>query len=72
MSDDDAAVTMTDQYGDRIVVDTLGADVLIQFWRSPHDFFGMWFTPEKQEEFAQLYVAACHQAKVNAAQAVSG
>lgn len=28
--------------------------------------------PAQQEEFTQLYVAACHQAQASAAQAVSG
>jgi hypothetical protein len=32
-------------------------------------FVGADFDAAQQEEFAQYYVAACHQAKVNAAQA---
>lgn len=71
MSDGDDVGTMTDQYGDHIVVSVLSGDVCIQFYRSPHDFFGMWLRPEEQEEFAQLYVAACHRAKAHAAQAVT-
>jgi hypothetical protein len=65
-SDDEEVGTVTDQYGDDIVMSVLRGDVCIQFHRGPHDFIGMWLGPEEQEHFAQLYVAACHQAKANA------
>ena len=66
MSDGEKVGTLTDQFGDRIVVSVLKGDVCVQFYRSTHDFTGMWLGPEQQEEFAQFFVAACHQAKANA------
>jgi DNA-binding protein YbaB len=62
---DDAEVigTVTDALGDVVKVGVIGGAVLIGVSGSPAIL-----EEAKQEEFAQLYVAACHQAKVNAAQ----
>lgn len=63
---------MNDVYGDLIDVQAGQGDVLLTFSEPDHSdcLITMRLDPAKQEEFAQLYVAACHQAKVNAAQAV--
>lgn len=56
---------MTDETGDGIAVRVSGHDVYIAFHGGVRGM-AVVLGPEKQEEFAQLYAAACHQAKAHA------
>jgi hypothetical protein len=58
---------MTDDCDDSILFEVQDGHVFIGFTLDGGDVAAqMKLSPAKQEEFAQLYVAACHQAKVNA------
>lgn len=73
MSDPGDAAFMTDDCDDSIAFEVEDGCVFIAFMLDGEEGVAqMKLGAAKQEEFAQLYVAACHQAKASAAQAVSG
>lgn len=59
---------LADTEGRIVEIGTVGPDVHITCITGTGELY---LDAAKQEEFAQLYVAACHQAKANAAAAIS-
>jgi hypothetical protein len=57
--------TITDDEGDQVELSVDGDGVFVTLYSSTGCVH---LNAERQERFAQAYVAACHQAKVNAAQ----